>query len=67
LFAPFQFCCFPCSYRFDGLVRMRDRAHHIFIQNTHAARSDCAGGQFLKTGDTEFAHDKNVKRNTQAF
>src|SRR4029453_935707 len=46
---------------------MRDRAHDIFIQNTHSTRSDGAGSKFLETRDTELAHDKNVERCTKAL
>ena len=46
---------------------MRDCTHDIFIQNTYAARSDCAGSQLLETRDTKLPDDKNVEWRMKAF
>ena len=65
LFAPTQFFCLSRRNGLNCLVCVRYRTHDIFIQNTHSARSDCAGGQLLETRDAEFTHYKNVEWRAQ--
>src|SRR5438128_197689 len=66
LLAPFQLGRLPCRDRLDDVVYIRYRAHDICIQDAHTAGSDRTNGELLETGNTEFAHNKNIKRRAKA-
>ena len=64
-FAPLQFLTFNRGHLVDDILRIRHDAKHVFVQNTDAAGSDRAHSEFLVAGHAEFAHNKNVERNTE--
>src|SRR5205814_3362122 len=64
-FASLQFLAFNRSHRFHDRLWIRHNREHVFIQNADATGSDGAHGEFFVAGDAEFAHNKNVERNTE--
>jgi len=67
LLAPFQLGRFLCGDQFNDLVYIRYCAHDIFIQDAHTAGSDRTNGELLKTGNAEFAHNKNIERRAKTL
>jgi hypothetical protein len=65
-FAPLQFLAFNRGHHLDDRLRIRHDIKHVFVQNADAAGSDCAHGEFFMAGHAEFAHNKNIERNTEA-
>ena len=62
---PFQFLAFDRGDHLHNRLRIRYDVEHVLVQNTDAAGSDRAHGEFFVTGQAEFAHDKNIERNTE--
>src|SRR5204863_9201769 len=65
LFAPLQLRRFAERDLLDNLVSVRQRACHIFVQDTNAAGRNRADGELFKAGDAELADDENIERDAQ--
>ena len=65
--SPFQFLALDRSDHLDNRLRIGHNVEHVLVKNPDAAGSDRAHREFFVTGQAEFAHDKNIERNTEAL
>src|SRR6185369_12414927 len=64
---PFQFLAFDRSDYLNDRLRIRDDVEHVLVQNADAAGGDRTHGEFFVTWHAEFAHDKNIERNSETL
>jgi hypothetical protein len=65
LFPALQLASFRTGDALDDVRREVQAAHHVVVEDHHAAAGDRPHGQLLLAGDPEFAHDEHVQRRAQ--